>query len=94
MTFFILAGALALGVVAVVYRASISHFLCPRDALPSHLKEVCTSRPNHLNKGVSTHSFSLVSTVTHFYLCFGPLSLKKIVIKIFRDELKIFQEKM
>lgn len=44
VTFFVLAGAVVLGVLAVIYQSHISHFLCPGDALPLHLKEVCTSR--------------------------------------------------
>lgn len=41
VTFVVMAMAVALVVVAVVYRKSISHFLCPKDALPQHFKEVC-----------------------------------------------------
>lgn len=73
-TFFTVAGALALGVVALVYRTNISHFLCPRDALPSHLKEVRTSTPNHpISTRVFTPSFSLVSSVTLFFFEFKKM---------------------
>ncbi|XP_070770835.1 interleukin-10 receptor subunit beta-like [Enoplosus armatus] len=46
VTFVIVAMALALVVVAVVYRKSISHFLCPKDALPQHFKEYLLAPPN------------------------------------------------
>lgn len=41
VTFVFMAMAVALVVVAVVYRERISNFLCPKDALPQHFKEVC-----------------------------------------------------
>lgn len=43
VTFFVLTGAVVLAVLAVIYHSHISHFLCPGDTLPLHLKEVCTS---------------------------------------------------
>ncbi|XP_070832242.1 interleukin-10 receptor subunit beta-like [Chaetodon trifascialis] len=46
VTFVIMALAVALVVVAVVYRKSISYFLCPRDALPQHFKEYLLAPPN------------------------------------------------
>ncbi|KAM9347251.1 interleukin-10 receptor subunit beta-like isoform 2-T2 [Symphorus nematophorus] len=39
VTFVVMAAAVALVVVAVVNRRSISHFLCPKDALPQHFKD-------------------------------------------------------
>lgn len=44
-TFCIVAMAVALVVVAVVYRKHMSHFLCPKDALPQHLKEYLLAPP-------------------------------------------------
>ncbi|XP_076602984.1 interleukin-10 receptor subunit beta-like [Chaetodon auriga] len=46
VTFVIMALAVALVVVAVVYRKSISHFLCPKDALPQHFKEYLLAPPD------------------------------------------------
>ncbi|XP_041806554.1 interleukin-10 receptor subunit beta-like [Chelmon rostratus] len=45
VTFVIMAVAVALVVLAVVYRESISHFLCPKDALPQHFKEYLQAPP-------------------------------------------------
>ena len=39
--FVVLMLAVALVVVTVLHRKKISHFLCPKDALPQHFKEVC-----------------------------------------------------
>lgn len=39
VTFVVMAMAVAMAVVAVVYRRSISHFLCPKEVLPQHFKE-------------------------------------------------------
>uniref|UniRef100_A0A3B4ZEQ0 Fibronectin type-III domain-containing protein n=1 Tax=Stegastes partitus TaxID=144197 RepID=A0A3B4ZEQ0_9TELE len=41
VAFVTMAVAVTLVVVAVVYWKSISQFLCPKDALPLHFKEVC-----------------------------------------------------
>lgn len=41
VTFFVMALAVALVAVTVVYHKTITHFLCPKDALPPHFKEVC-----------------------------------------------------
>ena len=41
VTFVVMAMSVALVVVLVVYRKHISHFLCPKDTLPQHFKEVC-----------------------------------------------------
>lgn len=41
VTFLVLAVAVVVVVLAVVYRNNISHFLCPKDSLPEHFKEVC-----------------------------------------------------
>lgn len=41
MTFLVLAVAGVVVVLAVVYRNNISYFLCPKDSLPEHFKEVC-----------------------------------------------------
>ncbi|XP_040913718.1 interleukin-10 receptor subunit beta-like isoform X2 [Toxotes jaculatrix] len=46
VTFVFMAMAVALVVVAVVYRKSIFHFLCPKDALPQHFKEYLLAPPN------------------------------------------------
>ncbi|XP_054470844.1 interleukin-10 receptor subunit beta-like [Anoplopoma fimbria] len=46
VTFGIMAMAVALVVVAVVYRKNISHFLCPKDTLPQHFKEYLLAPPN------------------------------------------------
>ncbi|XP_026231360.1 cytokine receptor family member b4 [Anabas testudineus] len=46
VTFIVMTVAVALVVVAVVYRRSISHFLCPKDALPQHIKEYLLMPPN------------------------------------------------
>nr|XP_046261173.1 cytokine receptor family member b4 [Scatophagus argus] len=46
VAFVVMAAAVALVVVAVVYHKSISNFLCPKDALPSHFKEDLLERPN------------------------------------------------
>ncbi|KAM7380943.1 hypothetical protein PAMP_004208 [Pampus punctatissimus] len=48
VTFVVMAMAVALVVVAVVYRKSISHFLCPKDTLPQHFKEYLLAPPNAL----------------------------------------------
>lgn len=45
VTFVIMAVAVALVVTAVVYRKSISHFLCPKDSLPQHFKEYLLAPP-------------------------------------------------
>uniref|UniRef100_A0A7N8X3A6 Interleukin 10 receptor, beta n=1 Tax=Mastacembelus armatus TaxID=205130 RepID=A0A7N8X3A6_9TELE len=45
VTFVVMATAVALVVVAVVYRKMISHFLCPKDALPQHFKEYLLAPP-------------------------------------------------
>lgn len=49
VTFFVLAGAVVLVVLAVIYHSHISHFLCPGDVLPLHLKEVCTEQEDPKN---------------------------------------------
>ncbi|XP_051258995.1 interleukin-10 receptor subunit beta [Dicentrarchus labrax] len=49
VTFVILAVVVTLVVVAVVYRKNISHFLCPKDALPQHFKEYLLAPPNSSN---------------------------------------------
>lgn len=41
VTFLVLAVAGVVVVLAVVYRNNITHFLCPKDSLPEHFKEVC-----------------------------------------------------
>ncbi|XP_035507428.2 interleukin-10 receptor subunit beta [Scophthalmus maximus] len=46
VTFVFMALAVALGVVAVVYRKSISNFFCPKDTLPQHFKEYLLAPPN------------------------------------------------
>ncbi|KAK5861500.1 hypothetical protein PBY51_022892 [Eleginops maclovinus] len=46
VTFITMAIAVALVVVAVVYRKRISHLLCPKDSLPQHFKEDLMVRPN------------------------------------------------
>lgn len=46
VTFVVMAVAVALVVVAVVYRKRVSHFLCPKDALPQHFKEDLLTPPN------------------------------------------------
>ncbi|XP_044073819.1 interleukin-10 receptor subunit beta-like isoform X2 [Siniperca chuatsi] len=46
VTFVIMAMAVALVVVAVVYRKCISHFLCPKDSLPQHFKEYLLAPPS------------------------------------------------
>ncbi|GAA6219750.1 interleukin-10 receptor subunit beta-like [Lates japonicus] len=46
MTFVFMAMAVALVVVAVVYREGISNFLYPKDALPQHFKEYLLAPPN------------------------------------------------
>ncbi|XP_075937160.1 interleukin-10 receptor subunit beta-like [Anarhichas minor] len=46
VTFGIVAISVALVVVTVVYRKHISHFLCPKDALPQHFKEYLLAPPN------------------------------------------------
>uniref|UniRef100_A0A8C2WQK7 Fibronectin type-III domain-containing protein n=1 Tax=Cyclopterus lumpus TaxID=8103 RepID=A0A8C2WQK7_CYCLU len=45
-TFCTVAMAVALVVVAVVYRKHMSQFLCPKDTLPLHLKEYLLAPPN------------------------------------------------
>uniref|UniRef100_A0A3Q3XM82 Uncharacterized protein n=1 Tax=Mola mola TaxID=94237 RepID=A0A3Q3XM82_MOLML len=44
--FLFMGGAIALVVVAVVYRKTISSFLCPEDALPQHFKEYLLAPPD------------------------------------------------
>lgn len=44
--FVVMAMAVTLVVVAVVYRKHISHFLCPKDLLPQHFKENLLTPPN------------------------------------------------
>ncbi|KAM6955855.1 LOW QUALITY PROTEIN: interleukin-10 receptor subunit beta-like [Lycodopsis pacificus] len=46
VTFGIVAMSVALVVVAVMYRKHISHFLCPKVALPQHFKEYLLAPPN------------------------------------------------
>ncbi|KAK9538149.1 hypothetical protein VZT92_005702 [Zoarces viviparus] len=46
VTFGVVAMSVALVVVAVLYRKHISHFLCPKDALPQHFKEYLLAPPN------------------------------------------------
>lgn len=46
VTIFFVALAVTLVAVTVVYRKSISHFLCPKDALPQHFKENLLKPPN------------------------------------------------
>ncbi|XP_029314993.1 interleukin-10 receptor subunit beta-like [Cottoperca gobio] len=46
VTFVVMAMAVALVVVAVLYRKRIFHFLCPKDALPQHFKEDLLACPN------------------------------------------------
>ncbi|KAI4805484.1 hypothetical protein KUCAC02_010098 [Chaenocephalus aceratus] len=46
VTFVVTAMAVALVVIAVVYRKHISRFLCPKDELPQHFNEDLTKRPN------------------------------------------------
>ncbi|XP_060944063.1 interleukin-10 receptor subunit beta-like [Limanda limanda] len=46
LTFVFMAMAAALVVIVVVYRKSISHFLCPTDSLPQHFKEYLLAPPN------------------------------------------------
>ncbi|XP_060943949.1 interleukin-10 receptor subunit beta-like [Limanda limanda] len=46
LTFVFMAIAAALVVIVVVYRKSISHFLCPTDSLPQHFKEYLLAPPN------------------------------------------------
>ncbi|XP_034429295.1 interleukin-10 receptor subunit beta-like [Hippoglossus hippoglossus] len=46
LTFVFMAIAVALVVIVVVYRKSISHFLCPTDTLPQHFKEYLLAPPN------------------------------------------------
>ncbi|XP_040005196.1 interleukin-10 receptor subunit beta-like isoform X2 [Xiphias gladius] len=46
VTFVFMAMAVALVVVTALYRKSISHFLCPKDALPEHFKEYLLAPPN------------------------------------------------
>ncbi|XP_070694070.1 interleukin-10 receptor subunit beta-like [Pempheris klunzingeri] len=46
VTFVVMAIAVILVVVTVVYRKSISHFFCPKDALPQHFKEYLLAPPN------------------------------------------------
>ncbi|TDH07151.1 hypothetical protein EPR50_G00121810 [Perca flavescens] len=46
VTFVVMAMAVAVVVVAVVHRKRISHFLCPKDALPQHFKEYLLAPPN------------------------------------------------
>nr|XP_057938430.1 interleukin-10 receptor subunit beta-like [Doryrhamphus excisus] len=43
VTFFIMTLTVTLVVIAVVYRKTISHLLCPQDVLPSHLLETQNS---------------------------------------------------
>ncbi|XP_078119142.1 interleukin-10 receptor subunit beta-like isoform X2 [Sander vitreus] len=49
VTFVVMTMAVAVVVVAVVYRKRISHFLCPKDALPEHFKEYLLAHPNYLD---------------------------------------------
>ncbi|XP_071341636.1 interleukin-10 receptor subunit beta-like isoform X1 [Trachinotus anak] len=46
LTFVLMAVGVALVVVLVVYRESISVFFCPKDALPQHFKEYLLAPPN------------------------------------------------
>ncbi|CAB1447331.1 unnamed protein product [Pleuronectes platessa] len=46
LTFVFMAMAAALVVIVVVYRKSISRFLCPTDSLPQHFKEYLLAPPN------------------------------------------------
>ncbi|XP_023273345.1 interleukin-10 receptor subunit beta-like [Seriola lalandi dorsalis] len=46
LTFVLMAVAVALLVVGVVYRESISHLFCPKDALPQHFKEYLLTPPD------------------------------------------------
>nr|CAD79446.1 cytokine receptor CRFB4 [Tetraodon nigroviridis] len=62
LTFLLLAAILALGLVAACYRRSISHVLCPRDALPSHLKEYLLAPPT---SAVKVWSYSQPEEVFH-----------------------------
>lgn len=41
VTFVVMAVAVTVVVVTVVYWKKISVFLCPKDTLPQHFKEVC-----------------------------------------------------
>ncbi|XP_062258736.1 interleukin-10 receptor subunit beta-like [Platichthys flesus] len=46
LTFVFMAMGAALVVIVVVYRKSISHFLCPTDSLPQHFREYLLAPPN------------------------------------------------
>lgn len=45
VTFVVMSVGVALLVVAVIYRRRISHFLCPKDTLPQHIKEYLLAPP-------------------------------------------------
>ncbi|XP_068602477.1 interleukin-10 receptor subunit beta-like [Brachionichthys hirsutus] len=56
VAFIVLAVAASLVAVAVVYRKRISHFLCPKDTLPQHLKQYLLAPPDSSTRLVGWNS--------------------------------------